>query len=70
MSDDTLLSLEAAAEADDDNKTEQPFGKFQEEAIISIALDQPDFFQSVSQFIKPDMFVRLETKYVMAELLN
>mgnify|MGYP006274470237 CR=1 FL=1 len=70
MSDDTLLSLEAAAEADDDNKSEQPFGKFQEEAIISIALDQPDFFQSVSQFIKPDMFVRLETKYVMAELLN
>ena len=52
------------------SKTEQPFGKFQEEAIISIALDQPDFFQSVSQFIKPDMFVRLETKYVMAELLN
>lgn len=54
----------------DDNVDENTFGKYQEEAIVSIALDIPEFFSSVGRFITPSMFSRMETQYVMAHILN
>jgi hypothetical protein len=50
--------------------TDQPFGPYQEEAIVSLALDHPEFFTSVGRFMKPEMFKRLECQYVMAKILN
>jgi len=47
-----------------------PFGKYQEEAIISLALDHPEFFINVGRYLKPDMFGRQECRYVVAVLLN
>lgn len=59
-------------DADDNNDKddEKPFGKYQEEAIISLALDHPEFFSNVGRYLKPDMFGRTECKYIMAVLLN
>lgn len=48
----------------------KPFGNYQEEAIISLALDHPEFFTNVGRYLKPDMFGRQECKYVIAVLLN
>lgn len=50
--------------------TETVFDKYQEEAIVSIALDHPEFFTNASQYIKPSMFVRPECQYVIAHILN
>ena len=44
------------------------FGKYQEEAIISLALDFPEFFTSVGRFMTPSMFTRVETQYVIAHI--
>lgn len=49
---------------------DQPFGPYQEEAIISLAFDHPEFFTSVGRFLKPEMFKRVECQYVMAKILN
>lgn len=47
-----------------------PFGPYEEEAIISLALDHPEFWTSVGRFMKPSMFSRLECQVVIAEILN
>ena len=73
---DTLAKLkEVDKSSDDTEKVDnevkvKPFKHFQEEAIISIALDHPDFFYAVAQFIKPEMFSRLEARWVISEILN
>ncbi len=73
---DTLSKLESAEndanneEVSEDKPSIKPFKHFQEEAIVSLALDHPDFFAAISQFVKPEMFSRLEVKWVMAEVLN
>jgi hypothetical protein len=55
----------------DDNSDEiRPFGSYQEEAIIALSLDHPEFFTSVARFMKPEMFAGLECRWVMAEILN
>jgi replicative DNA helicase len=53
-----------------DDVDENVFGKYQEEAIVSLALDLPEFFSSVGRFITPSMFSRVETQYIMANILN
>jgi hypothetical protein len=50
--------------------TPKPFGPHQEEAIIALALDHPDFVSGVINFLKPDLFNRLECRFVIAEMLN
>lgn len=62
----TLEKLEALTETE----AQKPFGAYQEEAIISLALDHPEFFNAAARFIKPDHFGRLECKWIMAEILN
>jgi len=53
-----------------DSDTPKPFGGYQEEAIISLALDHPEFFVGVGHFLKPEMFGRLECRYLIAQILN
>ncbi len=52
------------------DSSDAPFDKYQEEAIISLALDHPEFFTNVGQYIKPNMFQRPECQYVIAHILN
>lgn len=61
---DTLSKLEQT------EISKGPFGSYEEEAIISLALDIPEFFSSVGRFITPDMFARPECKLLIAEILN
>ena len=63
---DTLDRLEEV----DDQDIRHPFGPYEEEAIISLSLDHPQFFAAVCTFMKPEMFRRMEAQWVMAEILN
>jgi hypothetical protein len=65
---DTLAKLTTAlTEGEDEPK---PFGPYEEEAIISLALDHPEFFAGVGRFLRPAMFGRLECQWIMAEILT
>jgi replicative DNA helicase len=44
------------------------FGKHEEAAIISLAFDQPEFFSSIQQYIKPEYFERFDTSWVFSIL--
>lgn len=63
-------TLSRLKEADREQPAQTPFGPYEEEAIISLALDHPEFFTSVGRFMKPTMFSRLECQLVVAEILN
>jgi hypothetical protein len=65
--DATLKNIEAV---DDDVSQDRPFGNYEEEAIVSLAIDHPEFFTAVGRFMTPDMFGRLECQFVMGKLLN
>jgi hypothetical protein len=67
---DQLTELDDQQEKTADDGHNKPFKHLQEEAIISLALDHPEFFASVISHIKPQLFSRLETALVIAELLN
>ena len=64
------LNSTELAKVPGDKKQIKPFRHFQEEAIISLALDHTEFFMSVSHFLKPEMFQRIEARWVIAEILN
>lgn len=69
----TLDRLNEVDEEEESSATDskiKPFRKLQEEAIISLALDQPEFFAAVANYLKPDLFTRIETAWVIAEILN
>ncbi len=51
-------------------QAQTPFGPYEEEAIISLAFDHPEFWTSVGRFMKPSMFSRGECQVVVAEILN
>ena len=55
---------------DDDEVSRTPFGEYEEEAIISLAFDVPDFFTSVGRFMNPSMFARLECQIIISMILN
>lgn len=55
-------------QAESDSSSE--FGQYEEEAIVSLALDFPEFFQAVGRFLRPEMFSRPEARYVVAHILN
>jgi replicative DNA helicase len=63
---DTLGQLSALSK----QESQTPFGEYQEEAIVSLALDHPEFFTTAARFIKPEHFGRLECRWIIAELLN
>ncbi len=45
---------------------ERPFGESEEEAIISVALELPDFYKTVSKYIEHDYFRKFNTRFVAA----
>jgi len=62
---DTLSRL-----SETDVESNQPFAPYEEESIVSLAFDHPEFFTSVGRFLQPSMFARMECQWVMAEILN
>ena len=44
------------------------FGHIEEEAIISLAIDNPEFFFTVGKFLKPEVFERAECQLLMCIL--
>lgn len=65
-----IATLDKLEQASDEIDVRHPFGKYEEEAIVSLALDHPQFFTAVGRFMRPEMFARVETQWVMAEILN
>jgi replicative DNA helicase len=62
----TLERLESLGDAE----TRKPFAPYEEEAIVSLALDNPEFFTAAARFMKPDMFGKIETKFIVANILS
>jgi replicative DNA helicase len=46
------------------------FNPYQEEAIVALALDHPEFFMGAARFLKPDMFGQPLVKWIMVHILN
>jgi replicative DNA helicase len=65
-----MSTLDKLEEEDAADGTIKPFKSLQEEAIISLAIDFPDFFSAVVNYLKPELFSRPETSWVIAEILN
>ena len=66
-----MSTLDALNQSDDaSDESIRPFGAYEEESIVSLALDYPDFFTAVSGFIQPNLFKRPECQWVIAEILN
>lgn len=62
----TIQQLEEANQ----QATDAPFGPYQEEAIVSLALDHPDLFTTVGHFLKPSLFKRPEVQFVIEHILQ
>lgn len=50
------------------SESESPFGPHEEEAMISLLLDFPELYIPVAKYLSPDLFDRIDTKYVVAAL--
>ena len=73
MMSDTLSKLQQLKQEEEKAEGKaivKPFKNFQEEAILSLALDQPDFFASISHFLKPEMFTRLEDRKTLFSFIS
>lgn len=49
---------------------QSPFDVHEEPAIVSLALDFPEFFISIASFISPDIFQDMNCRLIMAHMLN
>lgn len=47
-----------------------PFEESEEEIIISLALDRPEFFSTVAKHLKPEMFRKPSSRFVLTEILR
>ncbi len=65
-----MTVLDRLKSLSDDQEGVKTFGAYEEEAIIALALDHPEFITGMIHFMKPEYFQRLECRYVIAELLN
>lgn len=65
-----MSTLDMLDDTNDQEEIIRPFGSYEEEAIISLALDYPEFFTAVSGFLQPTLFKRMECQWVIAEILN
>ena len=52
------------------SENDKLFGEYEEEAIVSLMIDHPEFFVSMSGFLSHELFSRLETQYVAAHILK
>jgi len=51
-----------------DHNAKQPFGEYEEEAIVSLLIDHPEFFTNVARFLTHELFNRTEVQYVIAHI--
>lgn len=63
-------TIESTNESTNDMEVVPQFGAYEEEAIVSFALDFPELFGSMIHFIEPNLFTRLETRFVIAWILQ
>lgn len=63
-------TLDILNQLESESEQSHPFGPYQEESIIALALDHPEFITGVIRFLKPEMFNRIECRYVIAQILN
>lgn len=47
-----------------------PFGKYEEEAIVALLLDHPEFFSNIANHLSDQLFARVEVKYIVAHVLE
>lgn len=47
-----------------------PFGQYEEDAIVALILDYPEFFSGISRFITHELFSKLEVQYVVAHIMQ
>lgn len=50
--------------------SESPFTEFEEGELVGLALDLPEYFQSIADLLDYKLFTRIEVKYVMSLLLD
>lgn len=65
-----MAILDKLREADQESDTQGPFDEFEQEAMISLAIDMPDYFMSVANYLKPEYFDNVESRYVMQHILG
>ena len=64
------MSISNRLDSLSETEAQTPFGKFEEDAIVSLALDDPDFLIPVAKYLKPELFTKLSTRFVIAVVLN
>lgn len=47
-----------------------PFGEYEEQAIISLILDNPEFFVNIISHLSQSLFVSPQSKYIITHILN
>lgn len=52
------------------SKDDHPFSSYEEQSIIALAFDFPEFFVNAIKYLDPALFNDIPSKYVMAEILN
>ena len=61
----------ALAEAlKDTDPEETPFEEYEEEAILSLILDHPEFFASIVKYLEISLFSKAEAQYLIAHILH
>jgi len=47
-----------------------PFGEYEEEAVVSLLIDHPEFFTNIARYLKYQLFSRTEIQYIIANILD
>lgn len=47
-----------------------PFGEYEEEAIVALLIEHPEFFSNIIPHLKDSLFKRIEVKYVVQHILD
>lgn len=62
--------LQQLSEEDSLDESESPFTTFEEGQLVGLALDLPEYFQSIADLLDHRLFTKIEVKYVMSFLLD
>jgi len=62
--------LDKLREEATNDTADHPFGKYTEEAVISLMIDHPDEACGYLPYIKPNLFSRIECQYVASIILK
>ena len=53
--------------SDTENK---PFGEYEEQAIVALMLDNPEFFSGIAKYLDKDLFHKAEVQFVVLHILQ